>query len=146
MTKKDSLSRQIAETRRALGIARDETWPPPFEDTKRQNRLTSRIRAKMKVLFPEVPEPIIAAFAVDVVDFRSAGLRHEYYLKQFLNLKVPKDIRRAESLLIVWIGVELLEHASWHLRSLRRILPTVLKNASSEGKTKKVKRSRAKKM
>jgi len=100
----------------------------------------------MKVLFPEVPEPIIAAFAVDVVDFRSAGLRHEYYLKQFLNLKVPKDIRRAESLLIVWIGVELLEHASWHLRSLRRILPTVLKNASSEGKTKKVKRSRAKKM
>jgi len=68
-----------------------------------------------------------SSFAVDLADLWEIGRYHEEYLNSFLKLKFPRDLDRLESLLINWIEVQLLVHCQWHLRSLRKVTPKIIR-------------------
>jgi hypothetical protein len=131
--KQTSFAQQLRILDKALGIADDESWEVPKQYPTRSKVVARRVRKKMEKAYPHLREEVLSAFSVDLADLWEIGRKHEYYLKQFLQLRFPKDRYRLESLLITWIEIQLLVHARWHLDSLKAIMPKVLREAALSG-------------
>lgn len=123
----DPVEKQLAKLRRMAGIREDETWHAPKVNLPRYKALLRRLFRQLRESCPSLSERTAGAVATDLADIRDIAQCHEYFIREFLKLQFPKDARRLEGLLIRWIDVELLFHCQWHLKSLRRRLPKVLK-------------------
>lgn len=114
----------------AKGLKTEDKVRRPPRRTKQNVALAMKINKRLHLLFPELSPETISASAIDLADIWKIGKSHDYYLQQFFKTSVTKNPDKFESLLITWIEVELLYHCQWHLRSLKRNLPKLLRAAT----------------
>jgi hypothetical protein len=126
-TRQRMLERYVEELRRGLGISKRDEWPLPRRYAKMSVRLSHRIQRQLAAASPGLSKSLSAEFAVDLADIWEVGRCHEAYLQSFLKLRFPRDRDRLESLLIHWVEVELLVHCRWHLNSLKKRTPRVMR-------------------
>jgi hypothetical protein len=96
-------------------------------DTKNKNTKTNVKRAhELRLLFqelaPKCPVKVASAIAVDLADLSDVASEHKKHVRQFLRLAQSARKERVGTLLAE-IDVNLLFHADWHLKSLKKNLP-----------------------
>jgi hypothetical protein len=88
--------------------------------------LASRLR-KQLMQASLVSEGIASNIAVDFADIASVGERHRSLLAHLQRLRLPNDLNKLEDLLIS-AQINLLCENDWHLKSLKKNLPKLLRS------------------
>ena len=74
-----------------------------------------------------VSKEIASSIAVDFADIATIGQKHRALLDQLLRLRFPRNLEQLEDLLIS-AQVDLLWENDWHLKSLKRNIPKMLRS------------------
>jgi hypothetical protein len=107
-------------------------------------RLVNEIYSQLRKASPGSSGRTTGGLAVDIGDLLSVGRNHQDHVKQLLEMKFPQDRERFLKLL-AGFEVNLLFENQWHLSSLKRLLPRLVRDAyrsSSKRTPKKKGRSR----
>ncbi len=127
-----SKKRSKPQTAWSLDLSFLET--PEFKAQIRANRkLTDCLRKKLAEA-ARLDVDVVGCVAVDLADIAQIGDNHRVRLKKLLNMKFPRDLEKLEGLLIEF-EVDLLVHNQWHLNSLKRRLPKVLKSVRQQSRS-----------
>lgn len=103
-------------------------------ETLKHVRLVQKIQRQLERASPHSLKQTVGEFAVDIGDLAYVGRAHWGHVNQLLRMRFPKD-RAAFRKLLAQFDVNLLFENQWHLSSLRRLLPRLVKDAyrSSNG-------------
>jgi hypothetical protein len=123
---RQSRKKSLVETVKLIGKGR----VPRIKLIRGTVRSARKLRRALEKACPNLPQKVINAMAIDLADISEIGAKHNEYLRWFLRMRFPEDLDRAEKLLINWIEVELLFHNQWHLSSLKREMPKLLRGLS----------------
>ena len=112
-------------------------------ETGRNVRLVKEIYTQLRKASPGSSGQTAGKLAVDIGDLLSVGRNHRDHVMQLLQMKFPQDRERFLKLLARF-EVNLLFENQWHLSSLKRLLPRLVRDAyrSSSKRTPKKSRSR----
>jgi len=134
-----ALPKKMAQIRRASGLTSQDHWPLPNRYALESKRMAMRVGRKLRASCPSLSAEVLSAFSVDVADVWEICNYQQHVLKELLRLRLPRDKRRLESLLTSWIEIQLLVHADWHLRSLKKLTPKVLRSIGRTAKKPRLK-------
>lgn len=91
-------------------------------------RLVGKIREQLERASPRSSKGTVAELAIDIGDLASVGKTHWEHVSQLLKMTFPTD-RVAFRKLLAKFEVNLLFENQWHLSSLKRLLPRLVKDA-----------------
>ena len=97
-------------------------------------RLVEKIQKQLEKASPHSAKQTIGNLAIDIGDLTSVGKAHSDHVDQLLAMSFPRDLAAFRKLLAQF-EVNLLFENQWHLSSLKRLLPQLVKDAyrSSNG-------------
>ena len=95
-------------------------------DTKKHVALADKLRRRLLELAPSCPARVASAIAVDLADLSYVATKHSEHLKSLL---LPRGhfTKAGIGKLMAQIDVNLLWEANYHIKSLRRNLPLLVK-------------------
>jgi len=93
---------------------------------KKNVRLANALRRKLEQASLGSIE-ILSEVAIDLADIATIGEKHKRRLKELLHLQLPQDLEKLDDLL-AGFEVDLLWENEWHLKSLKRGLPKLVRN------------------
>jgi hypothetical protein len=96
--------------------------------TRKHVRLVDEIQKQLERASPQTPKEAVGELAVDIGDLASVGRAHRGHIAELLRMSFPKD-RPAFCKLLAQFEVNLLFENQWHLSSLKRLLPRLVKDA-----------------
>jgi len=108
--------------------------------SREQVRLVNKIYQQLRKASPLSSGQTTGELAVDIGDLVSVGRKHHEDVKQLLKMRFPKDRERFLKLLGQF-DVNLLFENQYHLSSVKRLLPRLVRDAygSPNGKLHKKK-------
>ncbi|MGB2677759.1 MAG: hypothetical protein WAN12_11815 [Candidatus Acidiferrum sp.] len=104
-------------------------------------QLVQRIQKQLEKASPRSAKRTIGELAVDIGDLISVGRAHWDHVNQLLKMSFPKD-RTAFRKLLAQFDVNLLFENQWHLSSLKRLLPRLVRDAYRSSNESKIRRAR----
>jgi|SRR5882762_7285414 len=110
------------------------------EDVLEHVALVNKIYWQLRKASPRSPGRTTGELAVDLGDLVFVGTKHKNDVKRLLKMRFPKDWERFRKLL-AHFDVNLLFENRWHLASMKRLLPRLVRDAyrSSDGRLPKKK-------
>jgi hypothetical protein len=91
-------------------------------------RMKESIRKQLERASPRASKRLTENFAIDLCDLVYVARMHQAHVNQLLKMRFPKDRTKFRKLLAN-IEVNLLFENQWHLTSIKRLLPRVVRNA-----------------
>jgi hypothetical protein len=91
-------------------------------------RLKESIRKQLERASPHSSKQLTENFAIDLCDLVRVARWHRAHVNQLLKMRFPKD-RRKFCKLLANIEVDLLFENQWHLTSMKRLLPRLVRDA-----------------
>jgi len=91
-------------------------------------RLVNKIYNQIRKGSPGTSGKTVGKLAVDIGDLLSVGRNHQDHVKQLLEMQFPQDRERFLKLL-AGFEVNLLLENQWHLSSLKRLFPRLVRDA-----------------
>ena len=104
--------------------------PKNLRDIKAHVRRANELRLFLQAAAPKCPPQVVSAVAVDLADLTNVASRHQQHVKELLSLTIHRRKSRIGRLL-AQIEVNLLFEANYHVRSLQKNLPRLVKHLNS---------------
>lgn len=88
------------------------------------------LRLLLQRVAPKCPPQIVSVVAVDLADLTNVAAKHQRHVNELLSPTTRRRKSRIETLL-ARIEVNLLFEANYHVKSLRRNLPRLVRHLTS---------------
>jgi len=98
--------------------------------------LMENIRSQLKRASPHSSERLLADLAVDISDLVRVARMHQSHVKTLLGMKFPRDREKFCNVLALF-DVNLLFENQFHVASMKRRLPRLVRDVCNTPKNKK---------